>query len=99
MPSGNRAAHAVGPSDRVIVSSTRPWANVSVQSDNATVGPQPTPFSAALVPGRYRLRFDNNGVTPPMDQVIDVTPANRVFRFTMPGFDPVRTATELTRPR
>jgi hypothetical protein len=89
------------PSDTAVIVSidASPWANVSLQSDQATVAEQATPFSASLVPGRYRLHFDNNGVTPPMDQTIDVTPANRVFRFTMPGFDPLGKAAELTRTR
>jgi hypothetical protein len=90
------------PSDTAVIVSidASPWANVSLQSgDQAAVAPQATPFSASLVPGRYRLHFDNNGVTPPMDQTIDVTPSNRVFRFTMPGFDPLGKAAELTRTR
>ena len=89
------------PSDTAVIVSidASPWANVSLQSDQATVASQATPFSASLVPGQYRLHFDNNGVTPPMDQTIDVTPGNRVFRFTMPGFDPLGKAAELTRTR
>lgn len=102
LPSGNLAvSNAVWvPSDTEVIVSidAQPWANVSVQSDQTTLGPQVTPFSVSLVPGSYRLHFENNGVTPPMDQTIGVTPVNRVFRFPMPGFDPARTATELTRP-
>jgi hypothetical protein len=103
LPGGNLAvSNALWvPSDTAVAVSidASPWANVSLQSDQATIGPQATPFSASLVPGRYRLHFDNGGVTPPMDQTIDVSPANRVFRFTMPGFDPLGKAAELTRTR
>jgi hypothetical protein len=103
LPGGNLAvSNALWvPSDTAVAVSidASPWANVSLQSDQSTIGPQATPFSASLVPGRYRLHFDNGGVTPPMDQTIDVSPANRVFRFTMPGFDPLGKAAELTRTR
>jgi hypothetical protein len=87
------------PSDRELVVSidALPWANVTLRSDRATIGPQATPFSASLLPGRYQLHFDNGGVTPPMDQVIDVSPTSRAFRFTMPGFDAARTAGQLAR--
>jgi hypothetical protein len=101
LPGGNFAfsnsVWVLSDSALVVLIDALPWANVVLQSvDQATVGPEPTPLSASLVPGRYRLHLDNGGVTPPMDQVIDITPSNRVFRFTMPGFDPKQTATQLT---
>jgi len=88
------------PSDSavVVLIDALPWANVRLQSGSTIIGPEATPFSASLVPGQYRLTLDNGGVTPPLTQTIDVTTANRVFRFTMPGFDPARTATELSAP-
>jgi len=86
------------PSDTavVVLIDALPWANVRLQSGSTTIGPEATPFSASLVPGQYRLTLDNGGVTPPTTQTIDVTPTNRVFRFTMPGFDPARTASDLS---
>jgi hypothetical protein len=105
LPGGNLAAsNAVWvPSDTAVVVSidALPWANVSItsQADGTTVAAQPTPLAASLVPGSYRLHFENGGVTPPLDQNVDVTPANRVFRFTMPGFDPTSKAAELSRGR
>ena len=105
LPGGNLAvSNAVWvPSDTAVVVSidASPWANVTItnQRDGATIAAQPTPFSAALVPGPYTLRLDNGGVTPAMSQTITVTPADTVFRFTMPGFDPSGKAAELSRAR
>jgi hypothetical protein len=102
LPAGNLAvSNAVWvPSDTAVVVSidASPWANVTIQQDQLTIAAQPTPFSAALVPGTYTLRLENGGVTQPTTQTIQVTPANRVFRFTMPGFDPSGKAAELSRP-
>jgi hypothetical protein len=102
LPAGNLAvSNAVWvPSDTAVVVSidASPWANVTIQQDQLTIA-APTPFSAALVPGTYTLRLENGGVTQPTTQTIQVTPANRVFRFTMPGFDPSGKAAELSRPR
>jgi hypothetical protein len=101
LPQGNLAvSNAVWvPSDQALLVSidALPWANVTLRNDQSTIGPQATPFSASLLPGRYQLHFDNGGVTAPMDQVIDVSPANRAFRFTMPGFNAAQTATQLAR--
>jgi len=103
LPAGNLAvSNAVWvPSDTAVVVSidASPWANVTIQQDQLTIAAQPTPFSAALVPGTYTLRMENGGVTQPTTQTIQVTPGNRVFRFTMPGFDPSGKAAELSRPR
>jgi hypothetical protein len=103
LPAGNLAvSNAVWvPSDTAVVVSidASPWANVTIQQDQLTIAAQPTPFSAALVPGTYTLRLENGGVTQPTTQTIRVTPGNRVFRFTMPGFDPSGKAAELSRPR
>jgi hypothetical protein len=102
LPNGNLAVSNAEwvPSDTEVVVSidAQPWANVTVKSGQTTLGPQATPFLVSLVPGSYQLHYDNNGVTPPMDKTIGVTPANRVFSFPMPGFDPDRTASELSRP-
>jgi hypothetical protein len=99
LPDGNLAlSPAVWiPSDRLlpVLIDALPWANVTIAGAGAPVAAQPTPFAAALDPGVYRLHFDNGGLTPSMDQEITVGSANQVFRFTMPGFDPDRTATEL----
>jgi len=73
-----------------------PWANVSIAGPAGTIASQATPFSAALEPGVYRLRLDNGGLTPPMDQQITVSRANEVFRFTMPGFNPDSVANQLS---
>jgi hypothetical protein len=101
LPAGNLAvSNAVWvPSDTALIVSidASPWANVSIQGNSASVGAQATPFSASLVPGQYKLHFDNGGLTAAMDQTIDVTAANRTFRFTMPGFDPSGKAAELSR--
>jgi len=101
LPQGNLAvSNAVWvPSDRALIVSidALPWANVTLRSDQSTIGPQATPFSASLLPGRYQLHFDNGGLTAPMDQVIDVSPDNRAFRFTMPGFNAAQTANQLAR--
>ena len=105
LPGGNLAvSNAVWvPSDTAVVVSidASPWANVTItnQRDGAAIAAQATPFSASLVPGSYTLRLDNGGVTPAMDQTITVTPADTVFRFTMPGFDPSSKADELSRAR
>lgn len=105
LPGGNLAvSNAVWvPSDTAIVVSidAAPWANVTItnQQGGATIAAQATPFSASLVPGAYTLRLDNGGVTPAMNQTITVTPADTVFRFTMPGFDPSSKAAELSRAR
>ncbi len=106
LPLGNLAvSNAVWvPSDRILTVAidALPWANVTLRNTAAgspvAVGPQATPFAAALPPGPYQLHFENGGVTPPMDQVIEVRPDNRTFRFTMPGFDAARTARDLSNP-
>ena len=88
LPNGNLAVSNAEwvPSDTEVVVSidAQPWANVTVKSGQTTLGPQATPFLVSLVPGSYQLHFDNNGVTPPMDQAIGVTPENRVFSFRCP---------------
>jgi hypothetical protein len=107
LPGGNLAvSNAVWvPSDTAVIVTidASPWANVIVRPVQVTgaveMGAQATPFSVALVPGQYALRLSNNGVTPQMDETINVTPGNRVFHFTMPGFDPLGKAAELTRGR
>jgi hypothetical protein len=99
LPDGNLALSSAVwiPSDRLlpVLIDALPWANVTIAGANGPVAAQPTPFSAALEPGVYRLHFENGGVTPSMDQEITVASPNQVFRFTMPGFDPDRTAAEL----
>lgn len=106
LPEGNLAlSQSVWvPDSRIIVLiDALPWARVTFTGDQVPTGPQTTPFSAALKPGTYQLQFENGGLTPPLQQPITVREpggegsslAERTFRFTMPGFDPSRTATEL----
>ncbi len=98
------------PSDSLIVVliDAAPWARVTISpltaaqqaaAASGAIGPQVTPFSASLMPGTYTLQFENGGLTPPMEQRVTVTASgSQTFRFTMPGFDPSRTATELLSP-
>lgn len=92
------------PDERVVVViDASPWARVTFQGEGVPQGAQTTPFSAALKPGTYRLQFENDGLTPAMEQPITVRAPGgeglgvpeRTYRFTMPGFDPSRTAAEL----
>ena len=106
LPEGNLALSPSVwvPDSRIIVLiDALPWARVTFTGDQVPAGPQTTPFSAALKPGTYQLQFENGGLTPPLQRPITVVEpggegmslAERTFRFTMPGFDPNRTATEL----
>jgi hypothetical protein len=70
-----------------------PWANVTIsRSGTPTARPQQTPFTAALMPGSYSLRFDNPNLSPPstLNQTLTVPAAGSAIRVTMPGFDPAR---------
>jgi hypothetical protein len=80
-----------------------PWANVTIQGESTTAttatgaATQQTPFTAALLPGTYRVRFENPTLAPPstLDQTITVpAPGNRVY-VTMPGFDANRAVDDL----
>ncbi|MEQ1908949.1 MAG: hypothetical protein ABMA15_09000 [Vicinamibacterales bacterium] len=87
----------------IVLIDALPWARVTFKGDQVPTGAQTTPFSAVLKPGTYQLQLENGGLTPPLEQPITVSSpggeglslAERTFRFTMPGFDPNRTATEL----
>jgi hypothetical protein len=107
LPEGNLAlSRSVWvPDERTIVLiDALPWARVTFVGDQVPPGAQTTPFSAALRPGAYRLQFENGGLTAPMEQQITVPATGaagpgagqQTFRFTMPGFDPARTATQLS---
>jgi hypothetical protein len=108
LPDGNLAlSPAVWvPGEQVVVLiDALPWARVTIEGDQAPPGVQTTPFSAALKPGAtYQLRLENGGVTPALDQSITVpavggeglSPSERAFRITMPGFDPNEAAARLS---
>lgn len=110
LPEGNLAlSQSVWvPDARVIVMiDALPWARVTFSGDQVPSGPQTTPFSVALKAGTYQLQLENGGLTPPSQQSITVRDpggeglslSERTFRFTMPGFDPNRTATDLAPPQ
>jgi len=69
-----------------------PWANVTIAGNGTTTSPEQTPFTAALIPGTYQLRFDNPNLSPPstLNQALTVPAAGNLVRVTMPGFDPAR---------
>jgi hypothetical protein len=107
-PDGNVAQSNplwVPDADRVVVLiDAQPWARVTVTGPIAArsstgagavqVSGEPTPLRVPLRPGRYRLDFENGGVTGPLRREVDVVagnPAQR-FVFTMPGFDPAAAA-------
>jgi len=104
LPEGNLAlSPAVWvPGEQVVVLiDAQPWARVTIEGDQAPAGAQTTPFSAALKPGTtYQLRMENGGLTPPLERTITVpaigATGERTFRFTMPGFDPNQTASQLS---
>lgn len=97
------------PSDSLIVVliDAQPWARVTIAPApsqgapaSVSIGPQATPFSAALSPGTYTIRLENGGLTRDLEQQVTVTPSSpRSLRFTMPGFDPNQAAATLLGPR
>jgi hypothetical protein len=78
-------------SDRLsfVIINASPWANVTIADGTTTTAPQQTPFTAALLPGSYQLRFENPNLTPPstLEQSITVTETNSSIQVTMPNFD------------
>ena len=77
-----------------------PWANVTIVGNGTPSGSEQTPFTAALTPGTYQLRFDNPNLSPPatLNQTITVPAPGNSVRVTMPGFDPAR-AVDALLPR
>jgi hypothetical protein len=78
-------------SDRLsfVVINASPWANVTITDGTMTTAAQQTPFTAALMPGSYQLRFENPNLNPPstLEQSITVTDTNSSVQVTMPNFD------------
>jgi hypothetical protein len=77
-----------------------PWANVTIVGNGIAARPQQTPFTAALMPGNYEVRFDNPNLSPPstLNQTLTVPAAGNTIRVTMPGFDAAR-AVDTLMPR
>jgi hypothetical protein len=75
-----------------------PWANVTIADGQTTTTAQQTPFTAALMPGSYQLRFENPNLNPPstVEQSITVTTSTSVV-VTMPNFDSERAVDSLIR--
>ncbi len=85
----------------LVVVDAQPWANVRISADGDRIRAitDVTPIAVRLPEGSYNLAFDNDGVTPPLAQRIDVTTAGpRVFRFNMPTFDPQTLLNQLESP-
>lgn len=66
-----------------------PWANVTIAGSGATTESQQTPFTAALMPGSYAVRFDNPNLSPPstLNRTLNIPSSDSTLRVTMPGFD------------
>jgi hypothetical protein len=79
---------------RFVAFDASPWANVTVQSVMTfrVTAQQPTPFTAALLPGAYDVTFENPSLNPPsaFQQRITVGNTDTTVRVTMPGFEPER---------
>jgi hypothetical protein len=78
-----------------------PWATVTVTGDQGASSAQQTPFTAGLLPGTYRIHFENPtlGAASTVDQTLTVPAAANTLRVTMPGFDPGAAIDSLVRPR
>jgi hypothetical protein len=105
LPDGNLAlsAYVWVTSDQLqfVLIDASPWANVTIEGAGATTAEQQTPFTAALMPGSYQVRFENPSLNPPsnMTQTIVVPVAGNRVRVTMPGFDPARAVDALLPSR
>ena len=78
------------PSTLIIVDA-QPWARVTARSSDGRVPPvtQTTPAAFRLPSGSYQLTLENDNLTPPLTQQIQVAAdGQRVFNYTMPTFDP-----------
>ena len=76
-----------------------PWANVTIHDGPTATPMQQTPFTAALLPGTYTVRFENPVLGGASDVSRTLTiPAAPVFRVTLPNFDPARTVDTLLPP-
>jgi hypothetical protein len=93
LPEGNLAvSKAVWvASDRLafVLIDASPWANVTITGAETTTTAQQTPFTAALLPGSYQVRFENPNLTPAstLDRSITVPASGSTLYVTMPGFD------------
>lgn len=75
----------------VIVIDAQPWARVTVRSTDGAVPDleQLSPAAFRLPEGRYDVHLENDGLTGPLDNQIEISvDGPRTFRFDMPGFDP-----------
>lgn len=102
LPEGN---FAVSPwvwvtSDKLsfVLVDAAPWANVTITGDASNTPVQPTPFTAALLPGTYQLRFENPslGAQSVVQQTLTV-PGPPAIRVNMPGFDAAQTVESILR--
>ena len=75
----------------LIIIDAQPWARVTARSQGGRVPDvtQTTPAAFRLPEGTYDLSLENGGLTPPLSQQIQVSSdRQRMFQYTMPGFDP-----------
>lgn len=85
------------PSTLIIVDA-QPWARVTARSSDGRIPAmtQTTPAAFRLPTGRYELSLENDGLTPPRTEQIQASPdGQRVFRYTMPTFDPAEAVKQL----
>ena len=79
-----------------VVIDAAPWANVTITGGASTTAAQQTPFTAALLPGSYQVRFENpNLPASTLDRSLTVPTAGNSLFVTMPGFDPTRAVDSL----
>jgi hypothetical protein len=73
-----------------------PWANVTITGGATTTAAQQTPFTAALLPGSYQVRFENpNLPASALDRSLTVPTVGNSLFVTMPGFDANRAVDSL----
>jgi hypothetical protein len=74
----------------LVVVDAQPWARVTIRSDGDRIREirDITPMAVRLPEGAYTVALTNDVTGPRNEQVNVTTAGERVFRFTMPGFDP-----------
>ena len=74
----------------LVVVDAQPWARVTIRSDRNLIREisDTTPLAVRLPEGTYDVAFANDLTGASNQQITVTTAGERVFRFTMPGFDP-----------
>jgi hypothetical protein len=103
LPSGALAvSNALLAPSVLVVIDAQPWARATIRASGDRIRPitDVTPVAVRLPEGTYEVAFENDGVTEPLpNQQITVTTAGqRLFRFTMPGFNPQTLISQLESP-